>query len=269
MIKALFKLNTLSVDVALGAVASSAFFSIVFRTEISLLALISLGLSVWIIYTADHLLDVKNCNVTLNGKRHSFHQAHYSILLRIVSVAIIVDLVIVCTLPYSIIYTGIVLGLFVVLYLLFSKKLGASKELMAAVFYTSGVCVPALSLSELQIPINDRLILIQFFTAVLINLILFALIDKNEDKANRFNSIATLKSPIQVRFLLLLLLVFSLGLFLIIQQSGSNLLPSSILFLMVLILGLLFAFRKSTFVKTYYRLIGDGAFLLPILILLS
>ncbi len=262
-------LNTLSIDIAFGAVASSLFFSLVFKRQISSLVLISLGLSVWIIYTADHLLDVRNSKTTMVSDRHQFHHTNFHLLKWILISGAWIDFILITQLPTTLIYVGSALGVMVILYVLFNRKLGASKELMAAVFYTFGVCMPALAFTGEQMPLNQRLLIIQFFTTVLINLILFSLIDKNEDKANGFISIATQKGSTQVSFLLILLFLVSTGLFFAQLQVGASWQPISILFLMNFILSLLFTFRKYYVVRKYYRLVGDAVFLLPCLVVVS
>jgi 4-hydroxybenzoate polyprenyltransferase len=265
ILKAWHRLNSLSIDVALGSVASSIFFSTVFQKQVSPLVLVALGLSV---YTADHLLDVRKSKRIVVSLRHSFHQTNYQQIKRFFYVAAALNLVIVALLPTPIIYAGAGLGVSTTAYFLFHKNLGTSKELIAAIFYTSGVCLPTVTFLEGQISIGERLLLIQFSTTALVNLILFALMEREEDKANRFTSIATLKGNKQTFFLLVLLLVVSVGLFLYQLQTEGNWKPSAILFLMDFILCLLFVFRRSAFVRKYYRLVGDGVFLLPLLVLL-
>ena len=50
-------LNLISMDVAAGAMVCAAFFAPIFKMELRTDTLVSLGISVWIIYSADHLLD--------------------------------------------------------------------------------------------------------------------------------------------------------------------------------------------------------------------
>jgi hypothetical protein len=267
-LKFLRLLNNLSIDVVSGAIASSIFFSTVFQTPISVLVLTLLGLSVWIIYTVDHLLDVKNSKPVVISDRHIFHQQNSKSIKLGLATALILTSFLVFQMPNTITYAGVVLAVIVGAYIFFNNRLGASKELVAALFYCAGVCLPALVFVETQIPLVHRLLITQFFITALTNLILFALMERDEDKANRFNSIATLKSVKQVNFLLVLLFLVSIGLFLFQVQLSMHWMPSGILFFMNLVLCVLFIFQNASFVRRHYRLIGDGIFLMPIVILL-
>ena len=51
-------LNILSIDIAAGAVICCAFFADILGVSVLPYGFITLGLTVWIIYTVDHLLDV-------------------------------------------------------------------------------------------------------------------------------------------------------------------------------------------------------------------
>jgi 4-hydroxybenzoate polyprenyltransferase len=267
VLKCLRLLNNLSLDVVGGAIASSIFFSTVFKTPISILVLTLLGLSVWIIYTVDHLLDVKNSKPVIISDRHIFHQRNSKSIKLGLATALILTSFLVFQLPNTITYAGVVLATIIAAYIFFNKRLGASKELVAALFYCAGVCLPTLGFVETQLPLVYRLLITQFFITALTNLILFALMERDEDKANRFNSIATLKSIKQVNFLLVLLFLVSIGLFIFQLKLSMQWMPSGILFFMNLVLCLLFIFRNALFVRTHYRLIGDGIFLMPIVIL--
>src|SRR5260221_9904362 len=84
-------INILSLDVAAGAVVSASFFARIFNVTILPQGLISLGLTVWIIYTADHLLDAKKLKQAASTERHRFHQQHFNILSVAMLLAMLVD----------------------------------------------------------------------------------------------------------------------------------------------------------------------------------
>src|SRR5689334_7150262 len=86
-------LNILSVDVALGAVCCAAWFATLFEVTLRPHAFVVLGLTVWIIYTADHLLDAKRTEGVASTKRHRFHQQHFSFLVVVLILTVITDLV--------------------------------------------------------------------------------------------------------------------------------------------------------------------------------
>src|SRR6476659_9916470 len=82
--------NILSLDVVAGAVICSIFFSQVFNTVIRVSGIISLALSVWIIYTVDHLLDARRITRQASTVRHRFHQKNQKILYSVLLLAFLV-----------------------------------------------------------------------------------------------------------------------------------------------------------------------------------
>src|SRR6478609_2759298 len=86
-------INILSIDVALGSVCCAAWFAEIFEAALKPYAWMSLGLTVWIIYTADHLLDARKINEPASTKRHRYHQKNFTLLLCILLFAVLVDLI--------------------------------------------------------------------------------------------------------------------------------------------------------------------------------
>lgn len=88
--------NLLNLDVVLGAVVSALYFAKLFDTKVNVFGIITLGLTVWLIYTADRLLDVKRMTTIPTTERHKFHQKNYSTLLVIL---VIVTLLVAIAIP--------------------------------------------------------------------------------------------------------------------------------------------------------------------------
>ncbi len=78
-------LNLLSIDVAIGAVCCALFFGRLLQVDILPYGLITLGLTVWVIYCADHLFDAARLKGRASTRRHQFHQDHFWLLVKIVS----------------------------------------------------------------------------------------------------------------------------------------------------------------------------------------
>jgi hypothetical protein len=72
--------NLLNLDVVVGAVISALYFAKLLAAKVNVFGILALGLTVWIIYTADRLLDVKKMSATPTSERHKFHQKNYNIL---------------------------------------------------------------------------------------------------------------------------------------------------------------------------------------------
>ena len=85
--------NILSIDVALGSVCCAAWFAEILNATLKPYALVSLGLTVWIIYTADHLLDARKIHAPASTERHRYHQENFTLLFYLLLFAVLVDLI--------------------------------------------------------------------------------------------------------------------------------------------------------------------------------
>jgi hypothetical protein len=94
-------LNILSIDIAVGAVICALYFSKIFEVEVRPYGLAALALTVWVIYTADHLRDARNILKRASSERHAFHQSHFGILLVLLICAVVADGVIIFLLSSS------------------------------------------------------------------------------------------------------------------------------------------------------------------------
>ena len=142
-------INLLSIDVAIGSVCCSLFFSKLFKVSVLPYGFISLGLTVWIIYTVDHLLDAKKMQASATTNRHRFHQQHFQLLLSLVIVATGINSILLLFIRKPVLITGIVLVILVILYLLIQHSLKFLKEIFVAVVYTAGVILPAASNTQM------------------------------------------------------------------------------------------------------------------------
>jgi len=61
-------INVLSLDVVAGAMVSALFFARIFKVQILPWGVLALGLTVWTIYTTDHLVDAKRVNIPLSSE---------------------------------------------------------------------------------------------------------------------------------------------------------------------------------------------------------
>lgn len=69
--------NQLSLDVAFGAMVCAAFFSHILHIQLQSNVLALLGLTVWVIYTTDHLLDVQKLKQRASSQRFRFYQQNF------------------------------------------------------------------------------------------------------------------------------------------------------------------------------------------------
>lgn len=253
-------LNILSVDVALGAVCSAVFFSRIFHVQIRTAGLFALALTVWIIYTVDHLLDARKIQHQASTERHHFHQQHSKLLWVFVLVAIGIVMILIFFIRKPILVWGITGGALMIVYLAAQQYLKFMKEVFIAILYTCGVLLPSMAVT--QLPINEWpwLLIVLFSTTALINLLLFSWFDWEQDISHQTVSFVTVFGKGRSGWVIsALFVVIGIGVFFIDTQYQFMLLGMNVI--------LLFLFLFSNLVRRYeaFRLLGDFIFILPIL----
>jgi len=260
-------INILSLDVAVGAMICSSFFARLTNVKILPQGLISLGLTVWIIYTADHLLDAMKLKHDASTERHRFHQQHFKLLSMVLISAILLDAIQIYFIRSMVFVSGLELAFLVGVYFLIQRQIGFLKELLGTLLYTGGVLLIPYSLNS-QWNLQIILLIVQFGIIVWINLLLFSWIDKPRDEKDKHRSFATIFGSRFTKTILLFLFVV-VSAFVVIQLvlflQGAK--ATGILTLMAVVLLIIFL-KKDYFEKEdRYRLLGDAVFLLPIIYL--
>src|SRR5688572_14342140 len=125
-------INILSLDVVGGAVVSALFFGTLLQVSVPIVSLVALGITVWIIYTVDHLGDAMIIPRIASTDRHRFHQKHFRAIVAVLFVAIVADLVVIGFLSVSILQAGLLLGAIVLVYLVLHRHLRFLKEFFVA-----------------------------------------------------------------------------------------------------------------------------------------
>jgi len=259
-------INILSIDVAIGAVIGSLFFAELYKVDIFPIELAVLFLTVWMIYTIDHLMDAYGLNHLASTKRHRFHQLNFRAIIGSLFIAVILDVILVYFIRRPLYFTGGALSLMICFYFLILRRQEIFKELVGAVLYTSGILLLPLSLSYEMINYEKVIIIFQFGCIVLANLLLFSLFDEQVDRNDKHPSFAVTFGASATRNTLVAL--FLVGILLSIFQSFWLPFSDEANFVLTLMNGILFLIfaNKSYFEKSErYRLLGDGIFLIPFL----
>ncbi|HMG89279.1 MAG TPA: hypothetical protein VK589_04445 [Chryseolinea sp.] len=261
-------INLLSLDVVAGAVVCALFFARVFEVGVRPFGLIALGLTVWIIYTADHLRDARKIMGEASTERHRFHQVHYRKLIILTTVALFLDVIAIMFIKQQVLAWGVALSFVVFAYLLVQGSLKFLKELFIAILYTCGILLLSVPVSSVKFSPPYYLLVVQFLIAALANLLMFSWFDRELDQQDKRYSFVTKAGEATTRgivwFLLLLLLALTLTQFI----TETLLMPSLIVGCMGLMLLMIFIYRESLAKKDYYRLLGDAVFLVPVIYLL-
>ncbi len=260
-------INILSLDVALGAVCCAAWFAKTFEVLLRPYALFALGITVWIIYTADHLMDALKIKKEASTERHRFHQRYFKILLACLCLVVIVDLSLLFFIRTKIIHAGVILTAIVALYLLINRWLGFLKELIIAMVYCGGVLLPSISLRDSSLDGPEVLLVMTFFLTALINLLLFSSYDIQTDRLDGYNSFVLRFGYTTTKYILVILFIVQMMVLLLLfmARMWNN---ACLLTAMNVVLFLLF-FKPSYFSRNQsYRLYGDAVFIFPAIFLL-
>ena len=258
--------NILSLDVVAGAVICSLFFARIFGARVSPYAVAALALTVWVIYTIDHLRDARAIRTVASTDRHRFHQQHFKAMLTTLLLVTAVVIGLIPLMPREVLVAGVSLGSVVALYLVLQRYLRFLKEFFVALLYTAGILLPSLAAMSWNLDPVHGVLIGKFFITALMNLLLFSLFDYQEDRHQQQHSFVTWfgPTPTQRGILFLGLLNILLGFALWSLDSGVALI---FITMNLMLLAILF-YRKRLVSHSYYRILGDAVFFLPVLYLL-
>ena len=259
-------LNWLSIDVSIGAVVGTLFFAKHLQIFVPWPSLLSLSCTVWIIYTVDHLMDVRQLKDDASTERHRFHQKYFKNLVIWVFAIITIDAIALFFMPLRTIQYGIGLAVIVAAYALLHKKLSVAKEFCVAALYVSGIAVPVISLQAFVAV--ELMIAFIYFLIAFTNLVLFSLQDKESDLKDGYRSIATILNLTMIRVLLSFLFVTTAILCYIHYTKFDDTEASMIFISMSAVLLLIYLARDPLKANGWFRILGDLVFIFPVLYLI-
>lgn len=266
-------LNIFSLDVALGAIICACAIADPLQFDIPADALISLGLCVWLIYTADHLMDAQRIKCKASTLRHYLHQVFFKKILLVFCSISALGLVSLFFLPASVIRNGSLLFLLVLVYFLIMKYLKRwfiPKELLIALIYAAGIFLIPFSLYKPEFDYFMLFLFIQFLLLALVNLLLLAYIEYSSDQKDGHVSFPLFIGLKKTNIILwcLLLLEYGLILFFIVFSVNADFIALQwVLMAMTFILNLIFIFPSLFRPHDRYRILGDAVFLFPVVLL--
>lgn len=255
--------NLLSIDVALGSVCSALFFAKILQVHILSYGLLALGLSVWIIYTADHLLDALKIKSRAATARHRFHQRNFKALLMVLAIAMVINGIIILFIRHRVLVAGLYIAAVVGIYFLINRYLKFMKEIFIAIVYTIGVLLPSVSVTQQQMYEWPWLIILSFSVTALINLIVFSWFDRARDLRDGNISFVTVLGEQTSRTVIVLLFLL-VTVLTTISLSAAGI----VILLMNALLLITFIFHRYFSRHDRFRILGDFVFMLPLLYLL-
>lgn len=260
--------NLLSLDVAIGATISALFLTKIFEVDFRMQGLLCLGLTVWLIYTMDHLVDASKLKNQASTERHRFHQRNFRAILVLAVVILLTIIPLLFFIYKPVLSMGIGLGILVVIYFIVQRKLSFLKEFLGAMLYSVGVMLPVIALSELSFNSLIAIPSILFFNTALINLVLFSWFDRDKDKLDNHPSLVTSVGDKLSKGILYFLFAFQMAVFIYAFGTGMSYLMLLIFVAMYLVLLLIFVQSRWFALNDRYRLAGDAVFLLPLIYLI-
>lgn len=258
---------------ALGAVVSAWFFGKVILIGLPWFIYVVICLVVWIIYTADHLLDAKKLGDRQGPDRYFYHRKYfYPVLILVVAAIVASALMVFYLLPQELLINGFILSGIVIFYFLLRLFLpsvfAGLKELIAAIVYTAGVALPA-CFYMYSFSFYLLVTVLQFFCLVFANLLICAVWDESWDKIHSFSSMAVVYGKKFIKIIIFSLIGISalssaIGIFI---YTGHALKVQLVIFLMNGGLALAYYFGQKI-EEHKQRLVIDGIFFIPLLLLL-
>lgn len=269
MVKVYRIINVLSFDVAFGAMILSYSLGRAMDVDVPWVASVCLGLSVWSVYTFDHLIDAMRIVHKPSTLRHGYHQRNFRVLFVSLCVFVVLGAVLSMRLPqitfiYGVGLVGIVGIYFVIVYFYHRFYL---KEILVAIVYSTGVFLGPVSLSSMKLPVLGWSLYVQLLLIAVMNLTLFSLLEYESDKEDGHNSLALRfgrkNTERSIRWIYGVLLVTQIASLMWFCQSLEDLMFQLSFVVMGLVLMFILIKRESFRSNSMYRLLGDAIFFLP------
>ena len=263
----------LSLDVVIRAVCSAYLVVLLLDAVVPFIFWIALPISVWVIYTADHLLDAYRLKDQAHTPRHLFHNTYFrQIAFAFLLAGGICVFVFPFLVPISMLYFALCMGAFTAIHFLLVKWVGERtspvflKELGVAMIYAAGVWGAPWVLDGMAGNLVEYVLFTQFLLLALTNLLTFSMYEMKTDQLDGHTSFAlAIGKKASKRLLYLLsILVLGLGVLVLMNKSTSLIiLAESIYLLMLAVLMWVFVDEKRFGKDEAYRVWADAVFLFP------
>lgn len=266
------KIQALSLDIVGGALIFSLSIAKYYKVHIPLSVLLCLSISIWLIYTFDHLVDAQKIKGDILTYRHQYHKKNKGPLILLSILLFVVGVLSACRLPLSVLRMGLLTVLFVGIYFIVLHKTSFwSKEIFIACLYTLGIFIAPVSFCTDDLNTVQLMLMPEVFLLVLSNLLMFSWFDFAKDKKSGFPSIVTklgqAKAEKIIKVLLTTGMLYCVAMLLIYFDKPTALMQS-VLLCMYGFLAFIFKYDHLFRPNDSYRVIGDGIFFIPVLILL-
>lgn len=270
------RIQLLSLDVVLGALGCGVMAAYLLEVQLPEIWWICFPIAVWVLYTADHLLDAARLGEHATSERHRYHVRCFR------PISIIWLLLTGCCLflfpwvvPRAYLWLAIAAGAIAAIHFwlvwLVRDRVTPwlAKEVGVALVYTCGVWGGSVVLAPEPADWKLILVMTQFFFLALINLLTFGVYEELSDEQDGFTSWARgLGNKMSHR--ILLTMAFAIGMiggFVLFFWSGSEKIwfVEGVYGLMGALLIWVARDPRKFSVNDRYRAIADGVFLIPLI----
>ena len=271
-------LHFLSLDIVLGALASSCFASGLFASDPGWIWYITLALTVWLLYTGDHLLDAWKHRNKMERELHYFMMKNRKTLVWSMGVVAVVNILLIFNLlnqellKYALFLAGLVL-LFYAMRHVFRKNrlLSVPGEFFVLLLYLAGTWLGPVVAMEGSFEAGQGMIALIFMGILLMNLGVISLYDMKLDTRMGISSLANLLGMKRTKNMLLgtaiAIYLISLLQFMVFEMdrySQYALILAGMCTILLLVLYYPSRFRKND----YFRLTADAVLYMGFLSLL-
>lgn len=271
-------LHYLSIDIVLGALASSCFAAQLFASDPGWGWWITLALTVWLLYTGDHMHIAWKHRKKIERDLHYFMMKNRKtmvwsmILVAAVNVLLIFNLLDQEVMKYALFLSGLVLLFYAMRHVFRRNKiLMIPGEFFVLLLFMSGTWLGPVVASEIQLEPGHGMVALIFAGVLLMNLGVISLYDIKLDKRMGIKSMAKLLGIKRTRNLLLgtgiAIYLVSLLQFLVFEMDRYfqlALILTGMTTILLLVLYYPSRFRK----KDYFRLAADAVLFMGYLSLL-
>jgi 4-hydroxybenzoate polyprenyltransferase len=185
-------LSLFSLDVALGAVSSAVFASLLISGEIpSMNHLLTLFFAVIGIYTFDHLFDLGRIEFPDLSERRQFHLKYKNLLIGVSLFSLATAGFLSLTLPIAIQISGFIIAAFMLAYFLVVQKMDTQhiKDIGVSLGYMSGIWFPFLAFYGTWTDSEVWLQLLLFVMNTLQIMMIYAKVDATSDYKEQLESL--------------------------------------------------------------------------------
>ena len=269
MMEILNYIRWLSLDIVLGGVIFLNFIGDQLKVEIPIEVSLALAVCIWLIYSLDHLRDVR-LKLDQKGARRIFHKKNQREIILAALIIGLMGLILLFYLPEQLIQWGLFVALLCLLYLILSSELSflMVKEVIVALLYGGGIFLfPIIQIDQLEV--IHVIIFLQLSLLAFVNVVLISTFELEEDRFNGFASLSLSLGKRGTSKLLSGTLIISGFFALIIAYYCHYFMQLEIIYLFATLQLTIILLRPSWFVVSErYRIYADSIFFYPLIFLL-